>query len=230
MGCELLLFDIGNTSVKIGLADARRVVASYTLHTDVGQTADNLGLTLLPLLQHAGVTPGQLVGCVASSVVPGFDPLLREAVARYLDRPLHRVGKDLPVPLENRYERPCEVGADRLVGAYAARRLFPEVPSILVVDFGTAVTLDCVSGDAYLGGLIFPWPRFRARRPSCRASIWTCAPQSPRRAATPAPACGTGWSSALPAWWKGWSSGSSASCPARSKCWARAALPTPSPV
>lgn len=39
MGCELLLFDIGNTSVKIGLADARRVVASYTLHTDVGQTA-----------------------------------------------------------------------------------------------------------------------------------------------------------------------------------------------
>jgi type III pantothenate kinase len=159
MECDLLLFDIGNTSGKIGLADARRVLTSYTLHTDIGQTADNLGLTLLALLRHAGVTPGQLAGCVASSVVPGFDPLLRESVARYLNCPLHRVGKDLPVPLENRYERPCEVGADRLVGAYAARRLCPEAPSILVVDFGTAVTLDCVSGDAYLGGLIFPGPR-----------------------------------------------------------------------
>ena len=63
------------------------------------------------------------------------------------------------MPLENRYERPAEVGADRLVGAYAARRMYPEIPSLLVVDFGTAVTIDCVSGDAYMGGLIFPGPR-----------------------------------------------------------------------
>lgn len=156
---ELLLFDIGNTSIKVGLAHERQVLTSYTLRTDVGQTADDLGLSLISLLGHAGIVPHTIKACVASSVVPGFDPLLREAVARYVDCPLYRVGMDLPVPLENRYERPGEVGADRLVGAYAARRLCPEAPGLLVVDFGTAVTIDCVNGDAYMGGLIFPGPR-----------------------------------------------------------------------
>lgn len=155
---ELLLFDIGNTSIKIGLANERHVLTSYTLRTDAGQTADGLGLMLLSVLRHAGVELPLLKACVASSVVPGFDPLLREAVARYVDRPLYCAGGDLPIPLENRYERPAEVGADRLVGAFAARRLCPEVPSLVVVDFGTAVTFDCVSGEAYLGGLIFPGP------------------------------------------------------------------------
>ena len=104
---EILLFDIGNTSIKIGLGNERHVLASYTLRTDTAQTADNFGLTLLTLLQHAGVTASQLKTCVASSVAPGFDPLLREAVARYVGCPLQRVGKELPVPLENRYERPA---------------------------------------------------------------------------------------------------------------------------
>ena len=79
---EILLFDIGNTSIKIGLGDERHVLTSYTLRTDTAQTADNFGLTLLTLLQHAGVAPGQLKSCVASSVAPGFDPLLREAASK----------------------------------------------------------------------------------------------------------------------------------------------------
>ena len=120
---ELLLFDIGNTSIKVGLANERRVLASYALPANVGHTPDSLGLTLLSLLRHAGAEAAVLKACVASSVVPGFDPLLRETVARYLDRPLHCAPDDLPIPLENRYERPSEVGTDRLVGAFAARRL-----------------------------------------------------------------------------------------------------------
>ena len=155
---EVLLFDIGNTSIKIGLADREKVLASYTLCTDTRQTADNLGLTLLTLLGHAGVSAGQIAACAASSVSPAFEPLLRDAVERYLGCPLYRVGRDLEVPLQNCYERPEEVGEDRLVGAYAARRLHPQTPSLLVVDFGTAMTIDCVRGDAYMGGLIFPGP------------------------------------------------------------------------
>ena len=155
---ELLLFDIGNTSIKIGLADARRVLTSYALPAHANYSPDSFGLQLLTLLQHAGLEPGSLVACVASSVVPGFDPVLRDAVARYLDVPLLHAPQDLPIPLENCYERPAEVGADRLVGAYAARCHCPAAPSLLVVDFGTAVTFDCVRGQSYLGGLIFPGP------------------------------------------------------------------------
>ena len=155
---ELLLFDIGNTCIKVGLADSRGVTTSYNLRTDPAQTSDSLGLTLLELLRHAGAEP-RFTACVASSVVPGFDPLLREAVQRYLGCPLWMVPQDMPIPLQNHYERPQEVGADRLVGAYEARRLHPGPESLIVVDFGTAVTFDCISGNAYLGGLIFPGPR-----------------------------------------------------------------------
>ena len=153
---ELLLFDIGNTCIKVGLADSRGVTTSYNLRTDPAQTSDSL--TLLELLRHAGAEP-RFTACVASSVVPGFDPLLREAVQRYLGCPLWMVPQDMPIPLQNHYERPQEVGADRLVGAYEARRLHPGPESLIVVDFGTAVTFDCISGNAYLGGLIFPGPR-----------------------------------------------------------------------
>ncbi len=156
---EILVFDIGNTSVKIGLCNGSGILASYTLHTATEQTADDFGLSLLFLLQQAGVEKCRLKGCVVSSVVPDFDSLLREAVARYLACPLLWVGQELSVPLDNNYEHPAEVGLDRLVGAYAARRIYPDTPTLLVVDFGTALTIDCISSNAYLGGLIFPGPR-----------------------------------------------------------------------
>lgn len=158
MQAELLLFDVGNTSIKVGMADKNQVLAAYSLPAAPDQTADSFGLLLLSLLAHADVDAAALSACVACSVSPGMDSIIRDAVARYAGCPLLRVPCDLSVPLENRYERPAEVGADRLVAAYAARRQFPKAASLVVADFGTALTLDCVSGEAYLGGLIFPGP------------------------------------------------------------------------
>ena len=165
MGSEqasLLLFDVGNTAIKVGLASERAVLASYTLCTDAGQTADDLGLTLLELLRHARLQPEAICACVASSVVPNHNRAMREMCRRYFYKELLFAPEDLAVPLRNHYERPAEVGADRLVGAYAARKLVPEVQSLICVDFGTALTFDCVTGNSYLGGLIFPGVRTAA--------------------------------------------------------------------
>jgi len=159
---SLLLFDIGNTNIKVGLASGREVLAGYALRTDAGQTADDLGLTLLELLRHAQLPPEAIRACVASSVVPNHNPTMRELCRRYFHQELLFAPEDLPVPLLNRYERPVEVGADRLVGAYAARKLVPEAQSLICVDFGTALTFDCVTDNAYLGGLIFPGVRTAA--------------------------------------------------------------------
>ncbi len=153
---HFLLFDIGNTNVKIGIAVETAVLTSYVLPTDPGQTADSIGLRLLEVLRHAGLGPADVGACVASSVVPGVNPLIRRACERYLYRKLLFAPGDIAIPLENRYERPAEVGADRLVAAYAARRLYPGPRSLVSVDFGTATTFDCVEGGAYLGGLICP--------------------------------------------------------------------------
>ena len=152
----VLYFDIGNTNTKIGVGFGDAPLVSYVVPSSKRQTADQFGLLLLDILRHTGLEAGAVEACVASSVVPGVGRLIRSACSRFLGLPLLFAPDDLPIPLENLYARPHEVGADRLVGAYAARRLFPEAASIISVDFGTATTFDCVEGNAYLGGLICP--------------------------------------------------------------------------
>ena len=119
-----LLIDIGNTSLKIGVAGIEGLVASYTLPTDTQQSGDGLGLQLAYLLGHAGFgTPGTgpgnvaLDGCVISSVVPGMNPLVAHACERFLELTPRFAHRDLPIPLENRYfEAPnIQAVADLLV-------------------------------------------------------------------------------------------------------------------
>ncbi len=154
---NLILVDVGNTTMKIGIVhDGLREV--YSLQTNSGQTSDTLGLSLVELLRHAGCEKETFSACVVCSVVPAMDPLFRAAIARFVGCPIFFAPRDLPVPLENRYHRAEQVGADRLVAAYAAPVLHPETPALVVVDFGTAVTFDCVQDNSYLGGLIFPGP------------------------------------------------------------------------
>jgi type III pantothenate kinase len=157
MSQRIFLFDVGNTNVKIGIADESAVRHLYVLPTDPACTADSIGLRLAEVARHAGLDPaaGQVEACVACSVVPAMDPLLRDACARFLGARALFAPNDVPVPLHNRYERPGEVGADRLVSAFAARALV-DAPAHIVVDFGTATTFDCVRGEDYLGGLICP--------------------------------------------------------------------------
>jgi len=156
MTITTLLFDIGNTNIKIGFADDTSVFAQFTLPTDRRQTADGLGLALSGLCQHMNVASTQIEACVASSVAPVISHLVRKACLTFLGKEVLLAPEDIAIPLENKYARPQEVGADRLVGAYAARRLMPEAKSIISVDYGTATTFDFVTEDTYLGGLICP--------------------------------------------------------------------------
>lgn len=151
-----LLLEIGNTNVKIGLATQDELLFSYALPTDSGVTSDLLGLRLLEVLRHTKIDEDNIASCLASSVVPAVNPLCRQACKRFLNKDLFFMTEDIKVPLENRYANPQEVGADRLVASYAARVLYPAPQSLISVDFGTATTFDCISENAYLGGLICP--------------------------------------------------------------------------
>ena len=151
----LLLFDIGNTNIKIGLYRGQSGLSSYVLPTPRSSTADQLGLDLAALLAREGMAPERLDAILAVSVVPPVNPMLRQACNRFLGQAPRFVPEDVPVPLENRYERPEQVGADRLVAAYAARRSATS-HCVVSVDFGTATTFDVVRGSSYLGGLICP--------------------------------------------------------------------------
>lgn len=152
MSEHVILLDVGNTSAKIGLANGEAVLRTTSVPTGEA-TADDLRASVEEL--RAGVSELGISALVVSSVVPQFDGLVRQC-AQSLGVPALFAAGDLPVPMENRYERPLEVGADRLVGAFTARQLHPDHECIVIIDFGTATTFDCVTGNAYLGGLICP--------------------------------------------------------------------------
>ena len=150
-----LLIDVGNSNIKLAPAGPEGLLATYVLPTASQETADTLGLKVVDICRHMGIDAEAATAWVVSSVVPEYDPLLRMAGEKYSRAPVFFVPGDISLPLINQYANPLEVGADRLVTAYAARRMFSE-PGLIVVDFGTATTVECVQYSDYLGGLICP--------------------------------------------------------------------------
>jgi type III pantothenate kinase len=145
----ILLLDVGNTHTHLGLASDRRVVRRSVMPTSGWRRRDGVAA----LEEFTAGKP--VTGAVCCSVVPGVDAALRRGVKRLFDlAPLqldHRTVRGVGV----RYAKPETIGADRLANAVAARVRFGA--PVVVVDLGTAVTLDVVDarGD-YVGGIIGP--------------------------------------------------------------------------
>lgn len=151
----ILVVDVGNTNTVFGLMDGLQVAHTWRVST-LDRTTDELGVLLLQLLAHRGVVPGPaLTGAICSSVVPSQVYTIEKAVRRYLGVECLLVGRKLKTGMRIRTDNPREVGADRIVNAVAAIDRWGG--PIVVVDCGTATTLDCVNADHdYVGGVIAP--------------------------------------------------------------------------
>jgi len=149
----LLAVDVGNSNISIGTFRNGSLVATRRAATAARTTADELELLLDGLLRLDDAAFADVSDIACASVVPVVTAALA-AVAERRERPLLLAGAGtMPMPI--RVDRPSEVGADRLVNALAAGRLYG-TPAV-VVDFGTATTFDCVAADgAYVGGAIAP--------------------------------------------------------------------------
>jgi type III pantothenate kinase len=149
----LLAVDIGNTNITLALVAEGAIVTTRRAGTPRTATPDELEVLLAGLIALDGRTFADLSGLAVASVVPALSATLDAVAARHGVPIL--VASSGNVPLAVRVDRPHEVGADRLVNALAAARLYG-TPAV-VVDFGTATTLDCVGTDgAYVGGAIAP--------------------------------------------------------------------------
>ena len=144
----ILAVDIGNTSIHAGLFEGRRLRRRLSLPTPlVRQPA-----ALRRRLARLGRGAAQAIVC---SVVPWATPRVVRALRAAGCSRVRVAGRDLRVPLKNRYRYPRQVGQDRLVGAYAAWRSYKR--ACIVCDFGTAITIDLVTAKGeYLGGVIAP--------------------------------------------------------------------------
>jgi len=151
----LLAIDVGNTNIVYGLFDGEKLVHQFRVETSRGRTADEYAVILRQLLAMRDVKAPDVKAAIVASVVPALtDPML-ELVRRAFGLEALVVGPGIRTGMAILYENPREVGADRIVNGVAAYERFHS--GLIVVDFGTATTFDCVSPKGeYLGGVISP--------------------------------------------------------------------------
>jgi type III pantothenate kinase len=151
----LLAVDAGNTQTVIGLYEGPDLASHWRIATNAERSSDEHALLIGQFLSQHGAGFDKVTGMVVSSTVPRLTVVLQEMADRYLDAPAVLLGPGTRTGMPILYDNPKEVGADRIANAIGAFDLHGG-PAI-VVDFGTATTVDATSGKGeYLGGAILP--------------------------------------------------------------------------
>ncbi|MBO7199717.1 MAG: type III pantothenate kinase [Alistipes sp.] len=160
-----LIIDIGNSRAKTVVMDGDTLVREYVTESFDAPLLESI-LGDYPTIERA---------IIAST--RGDEESVRAVVAERIERVVVFKPATTPIPLENHYHTPETLGADRLAAAVGAQAMYPNC-DIMIVDFGTAITIDFVEGGAFKGGNISPGvtTRFRAladytaRLPRCYAT------------------------------------------------------------
>ena len=131
-----LLVDVGNTSIHFGVVDRNKIHDFRILTKAVNSQSLKEIISEFP--------EREIVVCsVVPSVTALFKGIMKGAVI---------IGENRKVPITSLYNK-IQIGQDRLLNAFAARKFYPKAR--LVIDFGTATTLDFIScRGKYLGGII----------------------------------------------------------------------------
>lgn len=156
----LFVIDIGNTHTVAGIIVEQKITRQWRIKTDALMTADELSIMYHNLFAMAQIDCRRVTSVVLSSVVPQLESAYFQCCSALFKDiegfELFKVCSDtvadiITVKLKN----PAEVGADRLVNGIGAYQLCRS--NVIVIDFGTAITFDCISERCeYLGGLILP--------------------------------------------------------------------------
>jgi type III pantothenate kinase len=145
--------DVGNTQTVLGLFDGEEPLGQWRVASEANRTADELAVFLAGLLALEGLRLDGISAVIVSSVVPALTRSYRNLASGNLGVPFYVVTAEMETGLDNRYDDPEAVGADRIVNAVAAGKHYG-FPAI-IVDIGTATTVEAVDGEGcYLGGAI----------------------------------------------------------------------------
>ncbi len=156
----LFTIDVGNSHTVTGLFDGDKLIGQWRLKSDRERTADELAIRYHALFSMENIDKKTISGIVLASVVPSLETawisFCNNYLSDYLEKPLFVVSSETTAPMiKIAIDHPDEIGADRLVNGIAAWERFKQ--NLIIIDFGTAITFDCVSADCeYLGGTILP--------------------------------------------------------------------------
>ena len=151
----LLVFDVGNTNMVIGIYKDKSLVKDWRICTDIHKTSDEYGMLIGNLLAHDNIDIKSIDDVIISSVVPNVMHALENFCIKFCEKKPMIVGPGIKTGLNIKYDNPKQVGADRIVNAVAAIEKYGS--PLIIVDFGTATTFCAISDKAeYLGGTICP--------------------------------------------------------------------------
>lgn len=151
----LLVVDLGNTNVVLGLYEGENLVQTFRVATVRSRTEDEYAVLLQQLFSLRQLSSRSVTAAIIASVVPQLTDVMVSAIRQAVGREPMLVGPGIKTGMPVLYDNPQDVGADRIVDAVAAYARYQT--GIIIVDFGTATTFNCVSPKGeYLGGVIVP--------------------------------------------------------------------------
>ncbi|MFA7116191.1 MAG: type III pantothenate kinase [Bacteroidales bacterium] len=145
-----LLIDIGNTAIKLALAENNIITKIYRSNTN----------SLFTFVEN--IVKNNSLDIIALSSVKDIDNILFKLLEENSNKFL-KVDNNLNLPLKNKYKTPKTLGVDRMCAVIGAYSLFPG-ENIMVIDIGTAITYDFInSKNEYMGGNISPGFNIRTK-------------------------------------------------------------------
>lgn len=166
----LLVIDVGNTTITIGLFEGDQLRATWRIATDHQRLADEYAVILLGLLNVRGIKAEEIDDAALVSVVPDLVPVFETLFQEHLRVSPLVVGTGTRTGVRILYDSPRDVGADRIADVVAAVKQYGP-PPLIIVDLGTALVFDAVSKDGdYLGGALAPGIHIAAEALTNRAA------------------------------------------------------------
>ena len=151
----LLATDIGNTNIVIGGIKEDKIIFQARIATDYIKTSDQYGVEIRNILSLFNIKPEEINGCIISSVVPHVFNSVKTGLIKVINKEPVIIGPGIKTGLNVQTDNPTQVGSDRITIAVGA--LIKYKPPLILIDFGTATTIDVVEeGNKYIGGCILP--------------------------------------------------------------------------
>ena len=163
----LLVFDVGNTNMVLGIYEGDTLTNSWRINTDHQKSSDEYGILINNLFEYHRINMRDVKNIIISSVVPDVMHSLENFCIKYCGVEPLIVGPGIKTGLNIKYDNPKQVGADRIVNAVAAIEKYGY--PLIIVDFGTATTFCAISDKGeYLGGSICQELRYQVRHYSMK--------------------------------------------------------------
>lgn len=169
----LLVVDVGNTNIVVGVMKSQELIASFRLTTQMTRTSDEYGVTLVSMLGYSGIAREQIKDVIIGSVVPDIMYSLINSIKKYFEIKPMIVSCGLDTGIVVKTDNPKEVGVDRIINCVAGYELFGG--PCMVIDFGTATTYDVLNEKGeFIAGITSPGIRI------CADALWSRAAQLPQ--------------------------------------------------